>query len=201
LGSLSEYHPYATARPVADVSRRTINHDAPLPRFVPLRRFPATGSHIPPVETHLLRLCCALRVSHPLDALLPPRPAGLISSRIRPWGLPLEAFSLRWCRTPSRTPSPHGVPRSLAEAEDITPPGYSHHRKPARRSMALTTKPPSCASLGSALSKASCPPPHADTVICSPLSRFLASVRKRTSASAPQGFNGFERSPSLSRRT
>jgi hypothetical protein len=37
-------------------------------------------------QTHRLRY--ALRVSHPLDVLLPPRPAGLISSRYRSWGSP-----------------------------------------------------------------------------------------------------------------
>ena len=35
---------------------------------------------------------CALRVSHPLDALLPPRPAGLVPSRSRVWGSPFEAL-------------------------------------------------------------------------------------------------------------
>jgi hypothetical protein len=34
------------------------------------------------------RLRCVPRVSHPLDALLPPRPAGLVSSRFRSWGSP-----------------------------------------------------------------------------------------------------------------
>jgi len=52
------------------------------------------------------RLCCALRVSHPLDALLPARPAELISSRSRSWGSPFEAFILTQRRTPSLTPGP-----------------------------------------------------------------------------------------------
>jgi hypothetical protein len=39
---------------------------------------------------------CALRVSHPLDALLPPRSAGLVSSRYRSWGFPSRLCSLRW---------------------------------------------------------------------------------------------------------
>jgi hypothetical protein len=38
---------------------------------------------------------CALRVSHPLSALLPARPSGLVSCRKRPWGFPFRAFSSR----------------------------------------------------------------------------------------------------------
>ena len=69
----------------------------------PFSVFPTVGSHLPG-ESHLVRFCCALRVSHPLDALLPPRSAELISSRSRSWGLPFEALFPPTCRTPSRTP-------------------------------------------------------------------------------------------------
>jgi hypothetical protein len=65
---------------------------SPLPRFRPLQRFPGHGEPHTPGESHLIRLRCALRVSHPPDALLPPRPAELVSSRSRSWGLPSEAF-------------------------------------------------------------------------------------------------------------
>jgi hypothetical protein len=44
------------------------------------------------------RLRCAPRVSHPLDALLPSRPAGPISSRYRSWGFTLRGL------TPLRVP-------------------------------------------------------------------------------------------------
>jgi hypothetical protein len=78
----------------------------PFRGLFPFNVFPAVGSHIPPTRTYPCRLRFALRVSHPLDALLPPRPAGLISFRSRPWGLPFEALILPRCRTPSRTPPP-----------------------------------------------------------------------------------------------
>lgn len=39
------------------------------------------------------RLRCALRVSHPLDALLPSRPSGFVPSRYRPWGLTLRGLN------------------------------------------------------------------------------------------------------------
>lgn len=54
--------------------------------------------------THRLR--CALRFSQPLDALLPVRSIGLVSSRIRPWGFPCEALTNLRCRTPFRAPRP-----------------------------------------------------------------------------------------------
>jgi hypothetical protein len=38
--------------------------------------------------------------------LLPSRPTELVSSQIRSWGSPFEAFILPWCRTPSQTPRP-----------------------------------------------------------------------------------------------
>lgn len=45
-------------------------------------------------------------VLHPLDALFPPQPSELISSRFRLWDSPFEASLLPNCRTPSQTPSP-----------------------------------------------------------------------------------------------
>ena len=88
------------------------------PRFCPLQRFagreePLCSGGIP---AHRLR--CVPRVSHPLDALLPPRPAGLVSSRFRSWGSPSRlvphtvpyalssAGPLRFLTTSSRTPPP-----------------------------------------------------------------------------------------------
>jgi hypothetical protein len=67
----------------------------------PFDVFPAVASHLSPMGTHAHRLCCALRVSHPLNALLPPRPAELISSRSRPWGFPTGSWL------------PHGAVRPL----------------------------------------------------------------------------------------
>jgi hypothetical protein len=65
---------------------------AHLPRFRPLQRLanheePPTSDNVP----HC-RLRYALRVSHPLDVLLPSWSAGPISSRSRSWGSPFEAL-------------------------------------------------------------------------------------------------------------
>jgi len=84
------------------------------PRFLPLQRLasreePHTSSGHP---AHRLR--CVRRVSHPLDALLPPRPAGLVSSRFRSWGSPSRLVPTR-CRTPSRAPDPSGFWRGSYE--------------------------------------------------------------------------------------
>jgi hypothetical protein len=46
---------------------------------------------------------CVLRVSHPLDALLPPRPVGLVSSRSRSWGSTLRGLALRGAVRTSRS--------------------------------------------------------------------------------------------------
>ena len=67
------------------------------------------------------RLRCALRVSHPLDALLPARPAGFVSSQFRSWGLPFEALFPAWRRTPSRAPHPSWG--SLDQIGRASPPG------------------------------------------------------------------------------
>ena len=98
---------------VSPTSHRTVGqhrdaHPSMLrPRFLPLQRLasheePLTSGGIP---SHRLR--CVLRVSHPLDALLPPRPARLVSSRFRSWGSPSRRFPAR-CRTLSRAPDPSG---------------------------------------------------------------------------------------------
>ena len=63
-----------------------------LPRFLPLQRLSSHEEPPTPARSHLIRLRCALRVSHPLDALLPSWPTGLISSRSRSWGPPCEAL-------------------------------------------------------------------------------------------------------------
>ena len=74
---------------------------APSEVTVPYRVFPVWGSAIASRLPAALLLVlrpksehsgCALRVSHPLDALLPPRPAGLVPSRSRVWGSPFEAL-------------------------------------------------------------------------------------------------------------
>jgi hypothetical protein len=55
--------------------------------LVPFSVFPTTASDLPQLPPRTW-LSCALGVSHPLDALLPLRPAGLIPSRIRSWAFP-----------------------------------------------------------------------------------------------------------------
>jgi len=109
-----------------------------LPRFCPLQRFanraePQTPSAFP---TRWSR--CALRVSHPLDALLPTRSPGPISSRSRSWGLPFEALLPARCRTPSQTPSPSGFMKQPRLKTTPRPFRVSHTaRSPNRRSWGL----------------------------------------------------------------
>jgi hypothetical protein len=100
------------------------------PRFLPLQRFASHEEPLSPggIPTHRLR--CALRVSHPLGALLPPRPAGLVSSRFRSWGSPSRLVPAR-CRTPSRAPDPSGF--WLGPSEPRLPfRDRAHHADPAR---------------------------------------------------------------------
>jgi hypothetical protein len=52
------------------------------------------------------RLRCTLRLSQPLGALLPSRPAGPIPSRSHSWGLPYGVLLLLRCRTSFQTPCP-----------------------------------------------------------------------------------------------
>jgi hypothetical protein len=62
-----------------------------LPRFLPLQRsFPWRATLTRGFPTPTLRY--ALRVSRPLDVLLPPRPAGFIPFQLRSWGSPFEVF-------------------------------------------------------------------------------------------------------------
>jgi len=98
--------------------------DPPLPRFFPLQRLSSLAE--PPTSggSQTVRLCCALRVSHPLDALLPARPVGLVSSRSRSWGSPFEALIRLWRRTFFRTPGP-----SWGWVDSLTHPplqGFAH---------------------------------------------------------------------------
>jgi hypothetical protein len=113
---LSECHRYATTvvRPCERfcASEALLLSDQRLPT-VPSEVLSPTASCQPCGATDLQRVPtrwsrCALRVSHPLDALLPTRSPGPISSRSRSWGLPFEALLPARCRTPSQTPSPSG---------------------------------------------------------------------------------------------
>jgi hypothetical protein len=101
LGTPPECHPCATVRDMLPTHASELCR-SPLPRFLPLQRLasreePPTPRELPP---HGLR--CALGVSHPFDALLPPQPAGLVPSRSRSWGFPFEALLPPERRTPSR---------------------------------------------------------------------------------------------------
>jgi hypothetical protein len=73
------------------------------PRFFPLQRLASREEPLSSGGIPAHRLGCVPRVSHPLDALLPPRPARLVSSRFRSWG------------SPSRL-APHAVPYALSSA-------------------------------------------------------------------------------------
>jgi len=94
------------------------------PRFRPLQRLASHEEPLTPGGIPTRRLRCVPRVSHPLDALLPPRPARLVSSRFRSWGSPSRR-SPRRVGTPSRTPRPLGF---LARPLRASPPlqGFEH---------------------------------------------------------------------------
>lgn len=114
---------------VSPTSHRTVGqrrsaHPSMLrPRFLPLQRLagreePLTSGGIP---SHRLR--CVRRVSHPLDALLPPRPAGLVSSRFRSWGSP-SRLSPRSAVRPLERRIPRVFDKALADS--VSPSGTQH---------------------------------------------------------------------------
>jgi hypothetical protein len=139
-----------------------------------LRRFPTR------------RLCCAPRVSHPLDALLPSRPSGLVPSRFRSWGLTLRGLD------------PHLVPYVLSNAvplrvtpqpkEEASLPGTHTPSEARRRVWVLARVPTPDASLGFPAPRflvlSSEGRSHA---LSSPLALSRLS-RRLTSPLAPQGF-------------
>jgi hypothetical protein len=63
-------------------------------------------------ELYLLRFRSTLRVSHPLSALLPAWPSGLVSCRWRPWGFPFRAFPSQGAVPPLGGRCPHDVHRT-----------------------------------------------------------------------------------------
>jgi len=127
----------------------------PFRGFLPFNVLPTARSHIPPAGTTPNRLRCAPRVSHPLDALLPTRPAELISSRFRSWALPFEASILALRRTPSRAPFPSRASTRIRRS-GLTPQGFTHHAKPYRRSRGLVGMPRRLPPWASCPSKVSC---------------------------------------------
>ena len=84
--------------------------------FGTLRRF-STGQRptpgLPP------RLCCAFRLSQPLDALFHPEPSGLVSCRWRPWASTFGGFPLQVADPPLDVPSPPAV----CTERSLRPPG------------------------------------------------------------------------------
>jgi len=58
----------------------------------PLRRFPGGGQLLTPQRLPASGLRCLLSVSHALKAFFRPPPAGLVSCRSRPWGLPFRVL-------------------------------------------------------------------------------------------------------------
>jgi hypothetical protein len=67
--------------------------------------FDARGLADPLLRSLPRSVRCAPRASHPLSALLPASPSGLVSYRWRPWGFTLQSFSLSRSRATSRWPS------------------------------------------------------------------------------------------------
>jgi hypothetical protein len=144
------------------------------------------------------RLCCALRVSHPLGALLPSWPPGLVPSRSRSWGLTLRGLS------------PHVVPYVLSNAvalgvsprpsrEEAAPPGTPTLREAHPQAWVLARwlrcVPPWACVLRGFLPQAA---KVARRTLASPHALFRVG-RKLTAPPAPQGFIRLGRSRSLSR--
>jgi len=126
FNSSSEFHPCTAAGigfPAGEPADKRVVRS--FRGFSPLQRFPSRAE--PPIPggfpTH--RLCCALRVSHPLDALLPARPPRLVSSRSRSWGSLLEALFLARRRTPSPAPGPSWGSLPAPKSRSA-PPGVQH---------------------------------------------------------------------------
>lgn len=88
--------------------------------FFPYDVFPDSRSHLPPTKTPLRWLRCALRVSHPLNALLPSRPPKLISSWSRPWGLPFRGMTKTRSRMPSSSTATFVTFNQSAQRSEIT---------------------------------------------------------------------------------
>jgi len=156
LDSPSESHLRATAcvRIARPVAWSTNTSHAPR-GLIPFDVFPAARSHIPPTDSQSIGSCCALRVSHPLDALLPARPIGLVSSRIRPWGSPFEAFILPQRRTPFSTSVPSWGSRWFRRISSPLQ-GYSTLREARPRKLGFSQSAVSYASLSFASSEVSC---------------------------------------------
>jgi hypothetical protein len=125
---------------VSPTSHRTVErhrgaHPSMLrPRFLPLQRLASREEPLIPggIPTHRLR--CVPRVSHPLDALLPPRPAGLVSSRFRSWGSPSRLSPRRVVRSLERR-----TPRVFDSAPSsfVSPSGIEHMRGSCTRAWGL----------------------------------------------------------------
>jgi hypothetical protein len=120
FGSLSEFHQYATTNQTVTPERIALVR--PYRGFFPFSvcqsRRATYPRRFPP---HRLR--CALRVSHPLDALLPSRPSGLVPSRYRSWGFPLRGFD------------PHPLPYALSSAAPLRiSPSIRRRGRPSRDS-------------------------------------------------------------------
>jgi hypothetical protein len=191
-----------------------------LPRFLPLQRLPGHGERrISPAASHAAGSVCALRVSHPLDALLPPWPAELISSRSRSWGLTLRGFqpplapcSFSDCQHPQgfcTRPLPHASRvRFTNEANACDGSWYA-----ARPAGVLLARGNRCSGLGyftrlpasvppwACPFKASCPSHRGlifDPLDCVPHALFRF-CRKLTETPAPQGSQCEQRRGSLSR--
>jgi hypothetical protein len=82
------------ASPRPTVIPQGIASERPFRGFFPFDVFELRGATYPrQIPTYRLR--CALGISHPLDALLPSQPPGLVPSRFRPWGFALRGLSPR----------------------------------------------------------------------------------------------------------
>jgi len=103
--------PLVSHRPDAKHKSPAPTSSASLEVLTPFSVFPLgaaacwSGLHLP--------TACVFRFSQPLDALIRPEPAGLISCRIRSWGHPPELSSFRAAARCFQRRYPLGVPTAF----------------------------------------------------------------------------------------
>jgi hypothetical protein len=128
--ALAPFQSFTSVPPRIFVTPRGITPTRPFRGFFPFSVCQSRGATYPR-RFPPRRLRCALRVSHPLDALLPSRPPGLIPSRYRSWGLTLRGLN------------PRLMPYALSSAAPLR--GFASTKRRGRPSRDTHTKqsPPS----------------------------------------------------------
>jgi hypothetical protein len=131
--ALAPFQSFTSTSPRIFVTPRGITPTRPFRGFFPFSVSQSRGATYPR-RFPSRRLRYALRVSHPLDALLPSRPSGLIPSRYRSWGLTLRGLI------------PRLVPYALSSAAPLR--GFASTKRRGRPSRDTHTKRSRSSGLG-----------------------------------------------------